>query len=115
MGSPVEFTPSADAFILYDRPPQPVSVYFPVTIKNTSPDVLDTWISSEAANAEQGGSSTQSVSDGDIGTPSVSGGGYLLLGESLSVKDGWTMATLEGVEYSLSMDGLAGYTIKFTR
>lgn len=115
VGAPVEFTPSEDARTLYDRPLQPVTLYFPVTIKNTSPDLLETLILTHVANAEQGESSTQSVNDGDIGRPSVSGGGYLPLGESLGVKDGWAMATLDGIEYSLSMDGLSGYTIEFTR
>lgn len=115
VGAPVEFTPSADATTLYDRPLQPVSVYFPVTIKNTPPDVLDTWISTEATNAENGGSNTQLVSDGDIDFQAVSGLGELPLGQPLSVKNGWALATLDGVQYSLSIDGLAGYSVELTR
>ncbi|OZC83434.1 hypothetical protein CH282_15895 [Rhodococcus sp. 06-418-1B] len=92
-----------------------MNVYFPVTIKNTSPDLEESWIEIQVTNAQQGESSTATVSDGDIGTPSVRQGGYLPLGESLSVKDGWTMATLDGVEYSLRIDGLSGDTVRFTR
>ncbi|MGK9274413.1 hypothetical protein KXR83_25785 [Williamsia muralis] len=116
VGAPVEFKPSEDASTLYDRSPQAVSVYFPVTVKNISPELpLTDWIHTDATNAEQGEADTASVSDGDIDFQAVGGVGGLPVGESLSVKDGWTMATLDGVEYSLSIDGLAGYTITFTR
>lgn len=115
VGAPVEFTPSEDAVTLYDRPLQPVNVYFPITIKNTSPELAVEWIHGQAANATQGDISTQYVDDGDIEGLGVGGAHGMPVGGSMSVKDGWTMATLEGVEYSVNIDGLSGYDIKFTR
>ena len=117
VGAPVEFTPSEDAIILYDRPLEPVNVYFPITVKNISPDsTMPTVVHTQATNAEQGEySGIQSVRDGDVGLRSVTSALSLPVGESLSVKEGWNMATLEGVEYSLRIDGLAGYSITFTR
>ncbi len=116
VGAPVEFTPSEDAIIPYDLPLQPVSVYFPITVKNTSPELAlhQSSILTQATNAEQGEyDGIRWVSDGDVGR--LTGFGELPVGESLSVKEGWTMATLERAEYSLSIDGLSGYGIKFTR
>jgi len=117
VGAPVEFTLSQDAIIPHGLPPQPVSVYFPITVKNTSPELaVQSWISTQATNAEQGAyDGVREVSDGDVESFAVSGAGGLPVGESLSVKEGWNMATLEGVEFRLSIDGLAGYDIKFTR
>ncbi|GAA1054048.1 hypothetical protein [Dietzia natronolimnaea] len=117
VGEPVKFTPSDEAWVLYDRPLQPVSVYLPVTVKNTSPALaLQSWIHSQATNAQQGEyDGIQSVSDGDIESVAFGEIDGLPVGESVSVKDGWNMATLEGIEYRLSIDGLAGYDIKFTR
>lgn len=106
-----------DAIVTYDMPPQPLSVYFSVTVKNTSPELaLKRLIHTQATNAEQGAyDGVREVSDGDVSSYAVSGVGGLPVGESLSVKEGWNMTTLEGVEFRLSIDGLAGYTIKFTR
>lgn len=117
MGAPVEFTPSEDAIILDDRPLQPVSVYFPITIKNVSPDSTNpTMVHAQATNAEQDEyDDIREVSDGDIGLRSVTSVLSLPANESLSVKEGWNMTTLEGVEYSLRIDGLAGYTVTFAR
>ncbi len=111
----VEFTPSEDASTLYDRPLEPVSVYFPVTVKNTSPELAVGMIFGQATNAEQGETDIKFVSDGDIEGLAVAGVAGMPVGESISVKDGWTMTTLEGVEYRVKIDGLAGYSIKFTR
>ena len=36
-------------------------------------------------------------------------------GKTLTVKEGWNMTTLDGVQYSLSIDGQAGYTVEFAR
>lgn len=115
VGAPVEFQPSENAQLRYDHPPQPVNVYFPVTIKNTSPELAVDWIFGQATNAEQGATGTAFVSDGDIEGLAVAGMEGMPVGESMSVKDGWSMATLEGVEYSVNIDGLSGYDIKFTR
>ncbi|WJJ14586.1 hypothetical protein P9990_25695 (plasmid) [Prescottella equi] len=54
------------------------------------------------------------MSDGDVEGLAVSGAEGMPVGESMSVKDGWTMATLEGVEFGVRIDGLSGYGIKFT-
>lgn len=115
VGAPVEFTLSEDASTMYDWPPQPVSVYFPITIKNTSPEGAVDMVHGEVSNAEQGEASTAPVSDGDVDSFAVGRAVGLPVGESLSVKEGWTMATLEGIEYRVRIDGLAGYSIKFTR
>ena len=115
VGAPVEFTLSEDASTMYDLPPQPVNVYFPVTVKNTSPELAVSMIHGQATNAEQGETDIKPVTDGDVDSFAVGRAVGMPVGESRSVRDGWTMATLEGVEYSLSIDGLAGYTIKFTR
>lgn len=115
VGAPVEFTPSEDASTLYDRPLEPVSVYFPVTVKNTSPELVVSMIHGQATNAEQGETDIEALSNGDIDSFAVGRAVGLPVGESISVKDGWTMTTLEGVEYRVKIDGLAGYSIKFTR
>lgn len=121
VGAPVEFTLSEDAIMDSDQPPYPVSVYFPVTVKNISPDsAMPSSVSTQATNAEQSKYSgtyvgIQEVSDGDVGLRSVTSALSLPVGETLSVKEGWNMTTLEGVEYSLRIDGLGGYTIEFAR
>lgn len=117
VGAPVEFTPSQDARIPYGRPQQPVSIYFPVTVKNVSPDsTMPSSVSTQAINAEQGAyDGIQEVRDGEVGLRSVTSALDLPVGESLSAKEGWNMTTLDGVEYSLSIDGQSGYTIKFAR
>ncbi|OZD85281.1 hypothetical protein CH260_20250 [Rhodococcus sp. 05-2256-B2] len=117
VGAPVEFTPSVDARIPYDPPIQPVSVYFPITVKNTSPDsTMPDMVSTQVTNVEQGAyDGIQEIRDGDVGLRSVTSALSLPVGESLSVKEGWNMTTLDGVQYSLSIDGQAGYTVEFAR
>lgn len=121
VGAPVEFALSEDAIIDSNQPPYPVSVYFPVTVKNISPDsAMPSSVSTQATNAEQGKYSgkyvgIQEVRDGDVGLRSVTSALDLPVGETLSVKEGWNMTTLDGVEYILSIDGLGGYDIEFTR
>lgn len=117
VGAPVEFTLSEDARIPNNLPPQPLSVYFPITVKNTSPDsTMPTMVHTQATNAEQGArAGIWEVRDGDVGLRSITSALSLPVGESLSVKEGWNMATLEGVEYRVKIDGLAGYSITFTR
>lgn len=116
VGAPVEFIPSEDAWTLYDLPLGPVNIYFPVTIKNTSPELAlpQSSISTQATNAEQGQyDGIRAVSDGDV--DSLGGFDELPVGKSISVKKGWSMATLDGVQFSLSINGLSGYTIDFAR
>lgn len=115
VGAPVEFTLSENAIIAYDLPPQPVSVYFPITVKNTSPDLAVSMIHTQATNAEQGEYDVREVSDGDVDAFAISEVMRLPMGETLSIKEGWNMATLEGIEYRVKINGLSGYTIKFTR
>ncbi|NKT14603.1 hypothetical protein GS495_16070 [Rhodococcus hoagii] len=117
VGAPVELELSEFAIIPFDLPRNPVSVYFSITVKNTSPEsATPSMILTQATNAEQGThGGIWNVSDGDVDSFAVSRGVGMPVGESLSVKGGWNMARLEGVEYSLSINGLAGYTIKFTR
>ncbi|WP_137872725.1 hypothetical protein [Rhodococcus sp. Q] len=117
VGAPIEFTPSEDAQTLYDLSLHPVNVYFPITVKNTSPELAleHGSIFTEAKNAEQGGrySGIRWVSDGDV--DSLGGFDDLPVGESLSAKEGVSMTTLEGVELRVSIDGMSGYSITFTR
>lgn len=115
VGAPIDFTPSESATTLYDRPLQPVNVYFPVTVRNISPALAVDMISGRATNAEQGESDTMPVSDSDIDSFAIGAAAGLPVGEAMSAKDGWSMATPEGVEYRISIDGLAGYGVKFTR
>lgn len=117
VGAPVEFTLSKDAIIAYDLPPHPVNVYFPITVKNIAPgEPHGTSVLSQATNAQQGPyDGIREVSDGDVESFALGGVGQLRTGESLTVKEGWSMTTLEGVEYRLAIDGLAGYTVEFTR
>ena len=115
VGAPIEFTPSESATTLNDWPLQPVNVYFPVTVRNISPALAVDMISGRATNAEQGESSTMPVSDGDVESFAIGAADGLPVGEAMSAKDGWSMATLAGVEYRIRIDGLAGYGIKFTR
>lgn len=116
---PVEFSPSGDA-IFFDNfanewPAQPVNVYFPVTIKNISPATAreSDFVFTQATNSEQGESDVYSADDGDV----VSGVRFQSLapGDSYSFKDGWSMSTLDGAEWTISIDGLAGYSITFAR
>lgn len=115
VGEPVEFAASEGALVAYDLPLQPVSVYFPITIKNLS-SISPDMIQSQVINAQQGEyDGVQELSDGDVESYAASGANGLSAGQTLSVKDGWNMATLVGVEYRLSIDGLAGYDIEFMR
>lgn len=114
--APVEFELSEEAWVPYDLEPNPVNVYFPVTIKNSSPelDLTDVMIHTQATNAEQGAyDGILEVSDREI--DGISAFKELAPGESMSGKEGWSMDTLDGVEYELSIDGLAGYSITFTQ
>lgn len=116
VGAPVEFELSDDYHIVYDLPPGRVNVYFPITIKNLSPEINsdDIMIHTQATNAQQGEhDGIREVSDGEVeGFPSFKG---LANGQSVSVKEGWSMETLDGVEYTIRIDGLAGYSVTFTR
>ncbi|MGD8202436.1 PASTA domain-containing protein [Ornithinimicrobium sp. W1679] len=110
--TPVEFEPSDDASVAYDLPLHPVNIYFPVTVTNKSDSgVDDTMLLTQATNAEQGAyDGILEVSDAEINS-SLS---LPAPGDTLTVNHGWSMTTLDGVEYALSVDGQAGYTVKFT-
>lgn len=113
VGSPVEFTLSNDAIIPHGLPPQAVNVYFPVTIKSNS-DVPPSSFITKVVNAQQGEyDGIRNVSDGDVDSFAESRALGLHAGQSIDIKSGWSMATLEGVEYRVSISGLSGYTIKF--
>lgn len=110
--APIEFEPSDGAIVAYDLPLHPVNIYFPITVVNKSDsNVEDTMLLTQATNAEQGAyDGILQVSDEEIES-------HLSLpapGDTLTVKDGWSMTTLEGVEYTLDVDGQAGYTVTFT-
>lgn len=114
VGSPVEFTLSNDAIIPHGLPPRPVNVYFPVTIKSNS-DVPPSTVITKVVNAQQGEyDGIREVSDGDVDSFAEGRAQHLQPGESIDIKSGWSMDTLEGVEYRVSISGLSGYTIEFT-
>lgn len=111
VGEPVEFDPSPEAHIVYDLPPGPVNVYFPVTIKNKSDDSVESvLILTQATNAQQGQyDGIQQISDGDIES-------FISIpapGEEASSKHGWSMDTKDGIEYDLDIDGQSGYSVTF--
>lgn len=115
---PVEFTPSVSATFWNSRaqemPRLPVNIYFPVTIKNVSGQARDnSFIFTHATNATEGESDVLSVSD-----DTVSDGlsfDTLAPGETYEFKDGWSMSNLGGVEFEISIDGLAGGRVTFTK
>lgn len=36
-------------------------------------------------------------------------------GQSVTIRNGWSMSTLDGVELEIDIDGLQGYSITFTQ
>lgn len=112
--APVEFKPSKDVWVNHDLPLNPVNVYFPVTVKKiTAP--ASSSILTQATNAQQGRyDGIHSIADGDVSSSGVHLQG-LADGESQSVKEGYSMTTLDGVKFTMAIDGQAGYSIHFTR
>lgn len=115
--APVKFCPSKDATFFDDfaneKEPQAVNVYFPVTIKNVSAAAtLDSsYLFTHATNRDQDESDVLSiVADGFEGTLDLKD---LAPGKSVSLKDAWSMSTLDEVQLEISINGLAGYSIDF--
>lgn len=106
VSAPSAFTPSdpADAT-------QAATVYFTVTITNLSD--TETWqpdfVLSKAISGETDGD--EIFQDDLIGSAPRE----ILPGQSITFKDGWSVASVDDVTYELDIDGLAGYTIYFTR
>lgn len=115
---PVEFTPSAEASffdnLATEQPALPVNVYFPITITNASPMLTreSSFVFSQATNVSEGEYDTLSVSDGEIS--GILKFDPLAPGQSVAIKNGWSMSTLDGVEFEVDIDGLQGYSITFT-
>jgi len=115
---PVEFVPSANAYfsdnLAVQQPGLAVNVYFPITITNASPELTreSSFVFSQATNVSEGESDTLSVSDGEIS--GILTFDPLAPGQSVAIKNGWSMSTLEGVELEVDIDGLQGYSITFT-
>lgn len=115
---PVSFTPSSSATFWNSRaaqvPALPVSIYFPVTIKNVATQDRDSsFIFTQATNTNEGETDVLTVSDGDVA--SYVSFDTLAPGESYSFNNGWAMSTLDGLEFEVSIDGLAGGRVTFTR
>ena len=115
---PVSFAPSSSATFWNSRaaqvPALPVSIYFPVTIKNVATRDRDSsFIFTQATNTNEGETDVLAVSDGDVA--SYVSFDTLAPGESYSFNNGWTMSTLDGLEFEVSIDGLAGGRVTFTR
>lgn len=92
----------------------PVNVYFPITITNASPMLTreSSFVFSQATNVSEGEYDTLSVSDGEIS--GILTFDPLAPGQSVAIKNGWSMSTLDGVEFEVDIDGLQGYSITFT-
>lgn len=114
---PVEFAPSAEALFFDNlatkQPALPVNVYFPITITNASPKLTreSSFVFSQATNVSEGEYDTLSVSDGEIS--SILAFDPLAPGQSVKIMNGWSMSTLDGVEFEVDIDGLQGYSITF--
>jgi hypothetical protein len=106
VSEPSAFTPGdpADAT-------QAATVYFTVTIQNLSD--TETWqpdfVLSQAISGETDG---DQIFQRDIiqSRPTE-----ILPGQTISYTDGWSVANANDLTYELDIDGLAGYTIYFTR
>ena len=115
--APIEFTPSAGAQFLTSfanaTGAKPMNVYFPVTIKNVSPSLprTDDFVFMHATNAKEGETDAVSVSDGDV--TSYVQFDDLAPGQSVTIKSGWSMSTLDRVKFKVSIDGLDGHSIEF--
>lgn len=115
---PVEFAPS-DGATFFDsfanqQAAKPVNIYFPVTIKNISPSLVRdaSFVFTNATNVDEGESEVLTINDGEIR-------GYvsfepLAPGDAYTFNNGWSMSTLSGIELSVDIDGLAGYSITFS-
>ncbi|QQE47795.1 hypothetical protein I6H91_06220 [Micrococcus luteus] len=115
---PVEFTPSDSATFwnsrAHEMPRLPVNIYFPVTIKNVADGARDgSFISTQATNDAEGESEVLSVSD----ATASNGASFdtLAPGETYEFNDGWSMSTLDGVEFEIRIDGLSGGRVTFTK
>lgn len=119
VGEPVEFQPSSEARFTNNRAtvvdPQTVNVYFPVTIRNVSSELAreSGFVFGHATNEEQSKYDVAAVDDGDAIKAFLSFS-PLAPGQSVELKNGWSMSTLDGVEYEVSIDGLSGHTVTFT-
>ena len=108
VSAPTAFTPADPAAAT-----QAATVYFTVTIKNESetetwdPDFLFTKAISSDTDGDE-------IHEGEIyGTYDLAGH-VIEPGQSVTIKDGWSIADADDVRYELDIDGLAGYTIYFT-
>ncbi|SDT39872.1 hypothetical protein SAMN04489721_3463 [Agromyces flavus] len=114
---PVEFTLSGDAMVFDNFANQQeakmMNVYFPVTIKNVSPELTrdDNFVFTRATNVDEGEYDVLSVSDEEI--DSVVQFEDLAPGQSVELKSGWSMSTLDAVQFEVDIDGLSGYSITF--
>ncbi|QHC60424.1 hypothetical protein [Rathayibacter sp. VKM Ac-2760] len=114
--TPLEFTVSAPTVFTPTDPTGATlvtNVYFTVTITNLSPtETYDPdFVFPEAISGGSAGSELRGLGD-DL---SWIDGRTIAPGESLTMKDGWSIANADDVRYELRIDGLAGYTIYFTR
>ncbi|MGU3645178.1 hypothetical protein ACLBXX_09440 [Microbacterium sp. C23T] len=115
--APVEFTPTSNATFWNSRATQvpglPLNIYFPVTIKNVSDQPRDSsFILTQAVNDEERATDILTVSDGDVA--SYLNFDTLVPGESYVFNDGWSLSTLDGLEFEIRIDGLAGGSVTFT-
>lgn len=116
---PIEFQPTADARFTNNMATavdaQGINVYFPVTIKNVSPELAREagFVFGDATNSNQGEYDVATIDDGDV--KGVLSFDPLAPGESIDLKNGWSMSTLDGVAYEVSIDGLAGHSVTFRR
>lgn len=99
-----------------EGPHQPANVYFTVTLTNTSKaETYDVFV--QASVSESGDDEEQSyVEDGDVGKIwDLGEGDDLGPGESVTVKDGWSLKNADDVRYELRIGGVGGESFYFTR
>lgn len=124
VSEPIAFKPSKNAKYTDvfgfpyggEGPHQPANVYFTVTLTNTSKD--ETYdVTVRASVSKSGDDEEQSyVEDGDIGKFwDLDTGDDLDPGESVTVRDGWSLKNADDVRYELRIDGVGGDSFYFTR
>jgi hypothetical protein len=115
---PVQFTPSSSATFTNSRaaqmPALPVNIYFPVTIKNVAPGGRDNkFIFTHATSLADDETEVLKVDDGEV--KSFVDFDTLGPGESYTFNNGWSMSTQNGPKFTVSIDGLAGHSVTFTK
>ena len=116
--APTPFTPSATAkgydalaSVLREAPLLATNIYFTLTISNESPDETydATWSSDVTGTGDD--KNVVAISDSALGSnPGKAGPG-----ETIVIRDAYSVASADNLTYKLSIDGLAGKQFEFHR